>query len=76
MNNPFQLMQAMKNPQAFVQQIMNNPQAMQNPILKNAFELYQKGDKSGIEQMADNLCRERGVKKEDILNQIKNQFGM
>lgn len=76
MNNPFQLMQAMKNPQAFIQQAMNNSQMMQNPLAKNAIEMYQRGDKDGLNKMAENLCRERGINMQEVENQIKSQFGM
>ena len=33
MNNPFQLFQAIRNPQQFLQQMAGNSQAMSNPIL-------------------------------------------
>lgn len=73
MNNIGILMQAMRNPQAFLQQAMNNSQ---NPLVKNALEMYQRGDKDGINKMAENLCKERGLKPEEVINQIKSQFGM
>ena len=76
MNNLGILMQAYKNPQAFIQQAMNNSQMMQNPLAKNAIEMYQRGDINGINQMVENLCKERGVKKEDIINNLKSNFGM
>lgn len=76
MNNLGMLMQAYKNPQQFLQNAMQNSQMMQNPLAKNAIEMYQRGDKDGIKQMAENLCRERGIKQEDIINQLKSQFGM
>lgn len=76
MNNIGILMQAIKNPQAFLQQAMNNSQIMQNPLTKNALEMYQRGDKDGINKMAENLCKERGLKPEEVINQIKSQFGM
>ena len=49
--NPFQMIGAMKNPQAFIQQMMNNSQVMQNPLAKNAMEMYQKGDTNGLQTM-------------------------
>jgi hypothetical protein len=49
---------------------------MQNPIMKNAIEMYQRGDKEGIDQLADNLCKERGINRQDFEKQIKSQFGM
>lgn len=76
MNNFGLLMQAMKNPQAFIQNAVGNSQLMQNPIAKNALEMYQKGDKDGINQLADNLCKERGINRQDFEKQIMSQFGM
>jgi hypothetical protein len=76
MNNLGLLMQAVNNPQQFLQNAMQNSQLMQNPIAKNALEMYQRGDKDGINQMAQNLCKEKGVKPEEIINQLKSQFGL
>ena len=76
MNNLLQMLQAAKNPQAFIQQAMQNSNLMQNPLAKNAIEMYQRGDLQGIDEMANNLCKERGLKKEDVINQIKSKFGM
>lgn len=76
MNNPMQFIQAMRNPQQFIQNTVNNSQIMQNPIAKNAIEMYQKGDNKGLEEMARNLCAEKGINPDDALKQIKSQFGM
>jgi hypothetical protein len=70
------LMQAMKNPQAFIQQAMGNSQIMQNPIGKNAIELYQRGDKQGLDELVDNLCKEKGINRSDFEKQIRSQFGI
>ena len=67
---------AIKNPQAFIQQMMNNSQIMRNPMAKNAMEMYQKGDTQGLQAMAENLCKERGTTVDDIKSQIMAQFGM
>ena len=75
-NNMGMLMQAIRNPQAFMQQAMNNSQLMQNPISRNAFDMYQKGDKDGINQLADNLCKEKGINRSDFEKQIRSQIGM
>ena len=74
--NPFQILGAMKNPQAFIQQMMNNSKVMQNPIAKNAMEMYQKGDTQGLQAMAENLCKERGTTPQQVQEMIKKQFGM
>ena len=76
MNNLLGLMQAAKNPQAFLQQAMNNSQMMQNPISRNALEMYQKGDKHGLNELANNLCKEKGINRQDFEKQIMSQFGM
>lgn len=69
------LMQAIKNPQAFIQQAMNNSQILQNPIGKNAIEMYQKGDAKGLNELAQNLCKEKGTTMEEMTRQIKSQIG-
>ena len=76
MNNIGMLMQAARNPQAFIQQAMQNNQIMSNPIAKNALEMYQKGDIDGINNLANNLCNERGIKPEEAVKHIQSMFGM
>ena len=76
MNNMGLLFQAVKNPQAFLQQTMNNSQLMRNPIAKNAIEMYQKGDIKGINELANNLCKEKGTNYDEMAKQIKSQIGM
>ena len=76
--NPLSIIQMMKsgNPQQFMQQIMGNSQIMSNPIMKNTMQMAQNGDIKGIEQMARNLCKEKGINADDMFNQMKNNFGM
>ena len=76
MNNVMNLVKVFRNPQAFLQQAMNNSQLMGNPISKNALEMYQKGDRQGLNELADNLCKEKGINRSDFERQIKSQFGM
>ena len=76
MMNPLQFMKAMRNQQEFIQQMMNNSQIMQNPMAKNAIGMAQSGDTTGIEQMARNLCREKGINPDEMINQIKSRMGM
>ena len=49
---------------------------MQNPMAKNAIGMAQSGDTKGIEQMARNLCREKGINPDEMINQIKSRMGM
>ena len=76
MNNPLQFVQIIRNPQMFMQQAMNNSQFMQNPISRNALEMYRKGDKQGLNELADNLCKEKGINRQDFEKQIMSQIGM
>lgn len=74
--NPLNIFQMMKNGnlQQFLQQMMGNNQIMSNPLMKNTIEMAQKGDMQGIEQMARNLCKEKGLNADDVINQIKSKF--
>ena len=72
--NPMQLIQAMKNPQAFMQQMMNNSQVMRNPMAKNIIDMAQKGDVAGIEQMGRNIAKEKGIDFDKAFSDFKKQF--
>ena len=72
--NPFQMLGAMKNPQAFMQQMMNNSQIMRNPMAKNIIDMAQKGDISGIEQMGRNIAKEKGIDFDKAFSDFKKQF--
>lgn len=74
--NPINLFQMMRGgPQQFLQQIMSNNQLMSNPMMKNTMQMAQKGNMQGIEQMARNLCKEKGLNADNVFNQIKSRFG-
>lgn len=45
-------------------------------MAKNAIDMMQKGDAKGVEQMARNLCKEKGVNPDEIMKQMKDKFGM
>ncbi len=71
-----QIMQMFKggNPQQFIQQIMGNNQIMSNPMAKNVIDMAQNGNMQGIEQMARNLCKEKGLDADQVMQQIKSRF--
>lgn len=74
--NPINIFQMMRGgPQQFMQQIMSNNQLMSNPMMKNTMQMAQQGNMQGIEQMARNLCKEKGLNADDVFNQIKSRFG-
>ena len=76
MKNLFQLLSGIKNPQQFLQGMMNNSQVMGNPMAIIAIVMMQKGDAKGVEQMARNLCTEKGVNPDEMMQQMKQKFGM
>ena len=76
MLNPVLLTQIMRNPQAYLNHIMSNNQFMQNPIGRNAVEMYQKGDIQGLNQLANNLCKEKGTTLDEMKMKIKSQFNI
>lgn len=69
-------MQNNLNPNFIIQQMMKNPNLANNQLAQNALQMYQNGDKNGLNEMMNNLCRERGVTRENIEKQIKSMFGM
>lgn len=77
MINPMMLMQMIRggNPQQAIMNAMRN-QAGQNPVLNNALDMAEKQDAKGLEQLARNLCESNGVNADDMVKQIKSQFGM
>lgn len=78
MINPMQMIQMMRSGGNSQQAIINmmKQQAGNNPVMNNAINMMEKGDNAGIEQLARNLCKERGINPDDMLSQVKNQFGI
>ena len=68
--------QSFRSPQQFLQSMIGNSQVMRNPMAKNAIGMAQSGDTKGIEQMARNLCQEKGINPDEMINQIKSRMGM
>lgn len=59
--NPLQLIQLIKggqNPQQLLMSIMQNNN---NPILQNAMGMAQQGNTSGLEMLARNIARQKGI---------------
>lgn len=78
MMNPMQLMQMMRSGGNLQQALitMMKRQAGNNPVMNNAIHMMEKGDSAGVEQLARNLCKEKNLNPDDVLSQIKTQFGM
>lgn len=61
----------MQNPQQIINKVLGN-----NPITGNLINLLNNKDQKGIEQMARNLAKEKGVDPDKMYQQIKNQLGI
>lgn len=78
MINPMQLIQMIRsggNPQQSIINIMKQ-QAGSNPVMGNAINMMEKGDNAGLEKLARNLCKEKGINPDEMLSKVQNQFGI
>ena len=75
--NPMQLMQMLKggNPQSFVFQMLEQ-NAQNNPFFANILQLAKSNKTSEIEQIAINLCKEKGIDFNKEFNSFKNNLGL
>lgn len=78
MNNfqiPNQLMNMLKggNPQQILSGLIQQ-RGGNNPMLQNVISMMNSGDSKGIEQIARNLCKSKGIDADKIYEQIQNQF--
>lgn len=78
MMNPFQMVQMLRN--------AGNPQQMainmlrqkggNSPIVGNAIQMMENNDSKGIENLCRNLCKSNGIDADQMLSQVKSQFGL
>ena len=75
--NPMQLMQMLKggNPQSFVFQMLEQ-NAQSNPFFANILQLAKSNKTSEIEQIAINMCKEKGIDFNKEFNSFKNNLGL
>ena len=71
MNDLLSLISLVNNPRAILNVIANNPQFMRNSIVKNAFSMASQGNMQGVETLARNLCEEKGINVEELLDNLK-----
>ena len=75
--NPFQMIQTLKggNPQSFVFQMLEQ-NAQNNPFFANILQLAKSNKTNEIEQIAVNMCKEKGVDFNKEFNSFKNNLGL
>jgi hypothetical protein len=75
--NPINIIQMMTsgNPQQAIQNIIeSNPSIQNNPLAQNAMKMYQNGDTRGLQNMAENMCKERGITVDQAKQQVMGMF--
>ena len=74
---PFQMIQMLKsgNPQSFVFQMLEQ-NAQNNPFFANILQLAKSNKTSEIEQIAINMCKEKGIDFNKEFNSFKNNLGL
>lgn len=72
--NPMQIIQMMRsgNPQQVAANILRQSN---NPMVVNAVQMYERGDAKGLKNMAENLCREKGITIEEAKQTVMNMLG-
>ena len=76
--NPMQLVQMIKNgsnPQQLMISILEN-QMSNTPMGQNLLTLAKGNQTQGIEQIARNICQQRGVDYDTAFNSFKNNLGI
>lgn len=75
--SPMQLMQMLKrgNPQSFVFQMLEQ-NAQNNPFFANILQLAKNNKTTEIEQIAMNMCKEKGIDFNKEFNSFKSNLGL
>ena len=75
--NPINIIQMMTsgNPQQAIQNIIeSNPNIQNNPLAQNAMKMYKNGDTKCLQNMAENMCKERGITVDQAKQQVMCMF--
>ena len=62
------------NPQAFVMNILQQDAQKGNPIAVNLIQMINSGNSRGIEQVARNIAKEKGIDFDKEFNSFKQMF--
>ena len=67
------MMRSGGNPQQIMIQFL---QKQQTPLSQNLLQMAQRGDTAGMEQVARNLCKQRGIDFDQEFNAFKQQLAL
>ena len=75
--NPFVqlIQQGNTSPQQLVMLLLEN-QSANNPMLSNLLQLAKNNDGKGIEQVARNMMKERGLDFDEEFNKFKQMYNL
>lgn len=66
----------MLNPiNVILNKMLSDPRINSNEVAQNAVNLLRKGDSRGLQQMAENLCQQKGVTADEVKQKILSSFG-
>lgn len=68
MNNPLELLKAIKNPKEYVMNYIKNNN---NPIINNLVKEAENGNEKAIKDFANNMLKEKGMNIDEIMNTLK-----
>lgn len=71
--NPLMMILQSGNPQNFLMNVLKEKMG-NNPLITNVFNKAQKGQYNEIEQIARNLCAQRGINPDDAFNQVQQML--
>ena len=74
--NPMDFLSMVKSGQNPQQIMLNVLQQGSNPMSQNLFNLAKQGNTAQIEQIARNLCAQRGMDFDREFNSFKQQLGI
>lgn len=74
--NPMDFLSMVKSGQNPQQMMLNVLQQGNNPMSQNLFNLAKQGNTAQIEQIARNLCAQRGMDFDREFNSFKQQLGI
>ena len=74
--NPMQIIQMIKSGSNPQQLIMSFLQQQNNPMANNLLQMAQNGNTSEIEQIARNICAQKGLDFDKEFNSFKQQLGI
>lgn len=66
----------MLNPlNVILNKMLSDPRIDSNKVASNAVTLLRNGDSKGLQEMAENLCKQKGVTTEEVMDKILKNFG-